>query len=59
MHKKLLAEPSAEEAARMRTEIAECLTEIKKLRDRMRGDQVEIEKSRARTRAMLAHLQAE
>jgi hypothetical protein len=59
MDKTLLAEPTAEEAARMRTEIAECLAEIKKLRDRMRRDQVEIEKSRARTRAMLADLQVE
>jgi hypothetical protein len=56
MDRPLTAEPTAEEAAKMQAEITVWLAEIAQLRERMKRDQAVIEKSRARTRAMLAEL---
>jgi hypothetical protein len=58
MEKSAVIEPTAEETARMHAEIEQSLVEITQLRESMRRDQSEIEKSRSRTLAMLARLQA-
>lgn len=59
MDKTFPIEPTSDEAASMYAEIEACLKEIEQLRTRMHQEQSEIEKSRMRTRAMLARLQAE
>jgi len=56
MEKTISIEPTAEEAAKIQTAIQQCFAEIEHLRERMRQDQADIEKSRARTRTMLAQL---
>jgi hypothetical protein len=48
--------PHADEPNELRAEISAILEEIGHLREQMSRDQVEIERSRARTREMLAHL---
>ncbi|MDQ2730370.1 MAG: hypothetical protein M3Y56_01815 [Armatimonadota bacterium] len=55
----LAAEPTAEEATQINEAIQAYLLEIKKLRERMRLDQLEIEQSRARTQEMLIRMQAQ
>ncbi len=59
MEKTFTIEPTGEEAAKMQADIQQALVEIEQRRERMQRDQMDIEQSRARTRAMLARLQAE
>ncbi len=55
----LLGEPNTVgEAAELKEGIQRILEEIATLREQMRRDRIEIEQSRARTRAMLADLSA-
>ncbi len=58
MEKTLALEPTAEEAAELQAALARSIAEMDELRRRMRSDQAEIEKSAARTRAMLVDLSA-
>lgn len=59
MEKTFIVEPTGEEAAKLQADIQQALVEIEQRRERMQRDQEAIEQSRARTRAMLARLQAE
>jgi hypothetical protein len=54
----VMMEPTASEAAELRGEIDRLLAEIDGLRAKMRLDDEEIERSRARTQARLTELQA-
>ena len=46
------------EVVELQAGIAQCLAEIEQLREQMSRDQVEIDRSRKRTRALLAELKA-
>ena len=48
--------PSAEDAAQLKLVLTQCLTEIDCLREQMSRDDVEIARSQARTRALLAEI---
>ena len=50
-------EVSSEESVQMQAEIAQCLREIELSHERMRRDQEEIEKIKARTQSVIAELQ--
>jgi hypothetical protein len=54
----VLTMPSAEDAAQLQKTLSECITEIDRLRELMRRDDVEIARSQARTRALLAEIKA-
>jgi hypothetical protein len=58
MDNPLTIEPNAEEVANLQAAIQDCLVQIENLRERMKRDQVDIERSRMRTRAILAQLKA-
>ena len=49
-------EPTAEESKQLQEAIRQSLVQIQQLRERMKNDQIDIEQSRTRTEAMLAHL---
>lgn len=51
-------ELSATEAAQIQAEIQKCKIEMQFANERMKKDQIEIERLKARTRAMLAELRA-
>jgi len=53
-----LTMPSAEDAAQLQLILPQCITEIDRLREIMRRDDVEIARSQARTRALLAEITA-
>ncbi len=57
MQKVLKLEIPAEEVAQVQAEIEHLLTEMRASNERMKKDQEEIERSKARTRAMLAELE--
>ena len=52
----VLTMPSAEDAAQFKLTLSECITEIDRLRELMRQDDVEIARSQARTRALLTEI---
>ncbi len=56
MEDALTIKPSTEEAAQFQLAIAQCLMEVDQLREQMSRDQMEIDRSRTRTRALLAEL---
>ena len=58
MAETVMKEPSAREAADLRAEIDRMLAEIDEVRAQMRRDDEEIERSRARTQAILTNLNA-
>lgn len=58
MDETLTAAPPVEDAAYYQKAIAECSAEIDRLHEIMAQDQIEIDRSRARTRAMLAEIKA-
>lgn len=49
---------SVEDAAQLQRTLSQCLTEIDRLREQMSHDDVAINRSQARTRALLAEIQA-
>lgn len=51
-------EASQDEDAELQAGIAQCLTEVEQLREQMARDQIEIDRSRTRTRALLAEIKA-
>jgi hypothetical protein len=51
-------EISPDEAARIQAAIQACILEMQRANERMKKDQEEIERLRAKTRAMLAELEA-
>ncbi len=58
MDKTATIQTTAEEGINLEAAIQECLAQIEQLREQMKGDQTDIEKSRARTHAILAQLKA-
>ncbi len=58
MDEALTMNPSAEDAAQLQVILSQCITEIDRLREMMRQDDVEITRSQARTRALLAEIKA-
>jgi len=54
----VLTMPSAEDAAQLQETLSECIAEIDRLRELMRRDDIEIARSQARTRAVLAEIKA-
>jgi len=54
----VLTMPSAEDAAQLKLTLSQCITEIDRLRELMRRDDIEIERSRARTWEILAEIKA-
>lgn len=48
--------PSAEDAAQLKVTLSQCITEIDRLRELMRQDDIEIDRSRTRTRALLREI---
>jgi hypothetical protein len=56
MEDALTIKSSTEEAAQLQLAITQCLTEVDHLREQMSRDQMEIDRSRTRTRALLAEL---
>lgn len=56
MEDALTTSPAAEDAAQFQLAIAQCLAEVDYLREQMSRDQGEIDRSRARTRTLLAEL---
>ena len=59
MSKTLTLNPPADDAADLGAAIGRCISEMDQSLERMRRDQAEIEESEARTRAILAEVQAE
>lgn len=51
-----LTMPSAEDAAQLQKTLSECIAEIDRLRELMRRDDIEIARSQARTRAIMAEI---
>ena len=49
-------EPNAEEAAQLQSLLDEAIIEMKRIRENMRRDDLEIEASQARVRRRLAHI---
>ena len=58
MDKSATIQTTAEDGIRLETAIQECLAQIEQLREQMKSDQADIEKSRARTHAILAQWKA-
>jgi len=58
MDEVLTMNPSAEDAAQLQKTLTECIAEIDRLREMMRQDDLEIARSQARTRAILAEIKA-
>lgn len=58
MNKTAALTSAPEDAAAYQQAIAQCFAEIDQLRDQMARDQVEIDRARARTRAMLAEIKS-
>ena len=58
MAKAVTMEPTASESAALLVEIKQALAEMDLLREQMRCDDSEIARSRARTQAILDHLDA-
>ncbi len=56
MDEALTMNPSAEDAAQLQVILSECITEIDRLRELMRRDDIEIARSKARTRAIMAEI---
>ncbi len=54
----VLAMPSAKEAEQLKATLSECITEIDRLREIMRRDDIEIARSQVRTRELLAEIKA-
>ena len=54
----VLTMPSAEDAAQLQRTLTQCITEIDRLRELMQQDDVRIERSQVRTRALLAEIKA-
>ena len=54
----VLTMPSVEDAAQLQKTLTECIAEIDRLREIMSRDDVEIARSQARTRALLAEIKA-
>ena len=54
----VLTMPSTEDAAQLQETLSECIAEIDRLRELMRRDDIEIARSQARTRAVLAEIKA-
>jgi len=51
-----LTMPSAEDAAQLQRTLSDCIAEIDRLRELMRRDDIEIARSQARTRAIMAEI---
>lgn len=51
-----LTMPNAEDAAQLQKTLSECIAEIDRLRELMRRDDIEIARSQARTRAIMAEI---
>jgi hypothetical protein len=58
MAKAVTMEPTASESAALLAEIKQAFADMDLLREQMRRDGTEIERSRARTQAILDHLDA-
>lgn len=58
MDETMTATPPAEDAAYYQKAIAECFAEMDRLHEIMVQDQIEIERSQARTRALLDEIKA-
>ncbi len=56
MEDALATSPATEDAVRFQLAITQYLTEVDQLREQMSRDQIEIDRSRTRTRALLAEL---
>ena len=56
MDEVLTMNPSAEDAAQLQKTLSECIAEIDRLRELMRRDDIEIARSQARTRAIMAEI---
>lgn len=52
----VLTMPNAEDAAQLQKTLSECIAEIDRLRELMRRDDIEIARSQARTRAIMAEI---
>ena len=52
----VLTMPSVEDAAQLQKTLTECIAEIDRLRELMRRDDIEIARSQARTRALIAEI---
>lgn len=52
----VLTMPNAEDAAQLQRTLTECIAEIDRLRELMRRDDIEIARSQARTRAIMAEI---
>lgn len=58
MDKPINIEITANQAARLHDAFRECIAEIKRAREAMKKDQVEIERLKAETRSILAQVKA-
>ncbi len=58
MDETMFINPATEDAAQLQLAIAQCLAEVAGIREQMGRDQIEIDGSRLRTRAMLNELKA-
>ena len=58
MEKTIKIEVPADEVVQIQTAIQECIAEMQRANERMKKDQAEIERLKAKTRAMLAELEA-
>ncbi len=58
MDEVLTINPNAEDAAQLQVILSQCITEIDRLREMMSRDDIEIARSQARTRALLAEIKA-
>jgi len=56
MDEALTMNPSAEDAAQLQLILSQCIAEIDRLRELMRRDDIEIARSQARTRAIMAEI---
>ncbi len=58
MDEVLAINPSAEDVAQLQLILSQCITEIDRLREIMSQDDIEIARSQARTRALLAEMKS-
>ena len=59
MDQTVTLEMPSDEASELQAGIAQCLAEIEQIHEQMRRDQVDIEQSQARTRALLDEVLAQ
>ena len=58
MEKTIKFEVPVDEAVQVQAAMQECIAEMQRANERMKKDQAEIERLKAKTRAMLAELEA-